>query len=99
MLPPLPNGSKFQIIRFAISQPKTPSFLDGLADAGRRMNALLDFVKRSDLPRFGILFSGKCLEPALTALVNVINDPSFASLTARGLPFALSHRHVAPLWD
>ena len=61
VLSSLPDGSELKIVRFAISHPKPPSFLDRLACTDGRVNTLLDFVQRIHFPRFGFLLSGKRL--------------------------------------
>src|SRR5215510_14537560 len=72
-----------------------PFRFSGLADACRRMGALLDLMQGIDPPRIGLFLGSECLEPALALLVRVINNPRLALDTLRGFPFSFADRHCS----
>jgi hypothetical protein len=54
------------------------------------MDTLLDFVKRIHFPRLSIFFRREGFHPALSVLVDVIDNPSLFLFARPRCPFALA---------
>src|SRR6516162_681960 len=88
VLTPLADGSKLKSVCLTVGQPKSPHILHRSAHTGRRVCALLDFMKRSHLPGFGRLLVRECLEAALSVLVVIIDNPLFVLFVGSEASFA-----------
>src|SRR5215471_15327275 len=98
MLPALSDGSEFEIVRFTVCKPQSPSLFDCLARAGGSVNALLNFMQGGHLPLLRLLLGDERLEPAVAVLVNVIDNPGLVFFVGPELPFANACHCLPPIW-
>src|ERR1044072_8486399 len=95
MLPALLNGASLKAVRLAILDPRVPAFRNRDTLAVGCMDAVLDLVRRGDVPRVSFLFCAEGFQATLPVLVDVIDDPCLVLLIAGG-PSSFPDAHFSP---